>query len=417
MPAADSILDALKRTPGNILGGGADLANLALGVIAGKGIGGLVDKPVGGSSWINEKFGLAEGNAVQTAVETALSMVSPGALAKGAIVGGTAALAMANMAGGAKAGAKLAKGLGASQRGVIAPASGLLDFKDFNKAKKLIDAGKEAEAYTAYKVYRDPVTQELLKVIPDTGASLKTDAFKTAVSSLSLRPEAPRPLSIYKSATNAPTTLTETIRHPELFAAVPELSNVPVSGGLKFANKSIYPSVGNAVYTEFLPGKGVPGAMALGQEVGGVNPFERMLSKILHETQHGIQGIYDMPRGGMPDEFLFDAARVQEAIANLQTLRAGGKHATGYATDVLNKVLADAQKNYESLPGEVQARLVQHQFENRDYTTNPLDIMKAMGIIPEAMIEASKRLPVDLTPDVQRILDVYAPKQIKGQTP
>jgi hypothetical protein len=73
-----AVWNALKRTPGLLAGGPVDLANLVLGAITGKGIAGLVKKPVGGSESINEAFGMpASKDAFQQGVEAVTGMLSP----------------------------------------------------------------------------------------------------------------------------------------------------------------------------------------------------------------------------------------------------------------------------------------------------------------------------------------------------
>ena len=115
-PAAKAVWEAVKRTPGLIAGGPVDVANLALGLLSGKGLEGLSAKPVGGGEWINEFFGLKQNkDALQQGTEAALSMLSPGGVAKGAALGGASLLGMLKIlnAGGAKPAGKSAEQLGA----------------------------------------------------------------------------------------------------------------------------------------------------------------------------------------------------------------------------------------------------------------------------------------------------------------
>lgn len=114
------LVEALKRTPGNILGGGVDVANLLLGLVTGKGLKGFVDNPVGGSESINQAVGLKQGqDPAQQAAEAVLGMFSPGSMvaqaAKTAGIGGAAVLGMLKTlnAGGAKPTGKGAKETGA----------------------------------------------------------------------------------------------------------------------------------------------------------------------------------------------------------------------------------------------------------------------------------------------------------------
>jgi hypothetical protein len=59
-----------------------DLSNLVLGVLSGKGLSGVAEKPVGGSAWLNEKFGIQGEGLISDAVEMAGSSVNPAGLAK-----------------------------------------------------------------------------------------------------------------------------------------------------------------------------------------------------------------------------------------------------------------------------------------------------------------------------------------------
>jgi hypothetical protein len=377
--AGQTIWQALKRTPGLIAGGAVDVANLAMGALVGKGLEGLSAKPVGGGEWINEKFGMpASKDAFQQGTEAALSMLSPSGMAK-AMIFPAAAI-----------GAKL---------------------KDVRAAQQLIKSGKANEAYATYKMYEDPVTGEVLKVIPDTGASLNTSnpALDITQPWFSFSgPEVPISVSMDLLARQP---LSAVLDHPAAYAAMPALKNVDVTRRFRDSKGNIqYPAENSG--TSFTTTAGKP-EISIGQHIRSAqisNPVDELIQTLLHEGQHVVQDAYSMPKGGNYKQFLAEPERVGQALRELQRLEKEGKVATGYATDVLKKVFNESFDLYQSIPGEVQARLVELQRATKDYTTHPLDLMKSMGVDASTMQRATTRPQLDLHPDVQRILDIYAPK-------
>lgn len=115
------LVEALKRTPGNIVGGGVDIANIALGLLTGKGFDGLVDKPAGGSKSINESFGMKQSqDPAQQAAEAVMGMFSPGSMAaQGAKTVGIGGAAVLGMLKALNAGGAAPAGKSASQTGAI----------------------------------------------------------------------------------------------------------------------------------------------------------------------------------------------------------------------------------------------------------------------------------------------------------
>lgn len=378
-PAGQAIWQAVKRTPGLIAGGAVDVANLALGLLAGKGLDGLSAKPVGGGEWINEQFGMsASKDALQAGTEAALSMLSPGGMAKA----------------------------------MIFPAAAIgTKLKDVRAAQQLIKSGKANEAYATHKMYEDPVTGEILKVVPDTGASLNLSNPAMAVSMPHVTPFGPDvPVSVTMDV-SAKQPLSALLNHPDIYAFMPELKDVAVAR--KFITPqgtAQYPDVNSG--TSFVTVQGNP-AISVGQHIRSKevrNPADELIQTLLHEMQHVVQGANAMPKGGNYKQFLAEPERITQAARELKRLEVEGKVATGYATSVLNKLLDESFKLYQNLPGEVQARLVETQRATKDYTTHPLDIMKSMGVDIPAMEKASTLPKLDLDPEVQRILDIYAPR-------
>ena len=378
-----AVWNALKRTPGLLAGGTVDLANLVLGAITGKGMDGLVSKPIGGSESINEAFGMpASKDAFQQGVEAVTGMLSPGGAAKAIIIP-----------------AALAK----------------MTIKEIKSAQSLINSGKADEAYKTHKVYEDPVSGELLKVIPDTNAKLSNQKFEIFTAPTTRG--TPTPLTVSLGTLSPQTTLAEGLLHPELYATMPDIGSTLLGaytqrkmGGIKD-----YAELESA---HFVPGNvNMPPQIAAGMTskyVGSLvnpeNPLTTMVSNILHETQHTVQNKTGMPQGGTATQFLADSNRINRAQKEIEAQWATGKKATGYARSVLEKVTDAAFTNYKNLPGEVQSRLVQLQYMTGDYDTHPLVLYQQLGGDLTKMLKAESRPKLDLDPEVQKILDIYAPR-------
>lgn len=389
-----------------------DLANLVMGLATGKGLQGFVKEPTGGSESINKLFGLGKEQApTSDLLEAVLGMVNPSSAVKGAAI---SAAALLPMMARAQKGVRIT-GPGASQRGIIGPAMAFgAKRSDVKEAEQLIAAGKDAEAYKKFSIYADPTTGQLLKVLPDTDAKLNLDKLKWTESQGYNGPTPPIALRFEAGTPNTP--LPNVISHPSLYKVAPEMQDTVIGRSIPHAN--FFPGVGEAAYLQ--PARGEPATIALGQTLASSAPqgntVAQLLSNALHEIQHGIQYTFGMPPGGTYRQFFADRDRFDEAAAGLKAANAGGT-ATAYAEGVLKNAKQEAFKRYSNLPGEVQARLVQKQFETGDYTTHPYDLLREMGIDLQALKpDAFAGHQVDLTPEVQRILDIYAKPQ-KGKTP
>jgi hypothetical protein len=140
------------------------------------------------------------------------------------------------------------------------------------------------------------------------------------------------------------------------------------------------------------------------------NPMTAMVSNILHETQHAVQNKTGMPQGGTATQFLADSNRINRAQKEIEAQWTTGKKATGYARSVLERVTDEAFDLYKNLPGEVQSRLVELQYVTGDYDTHPLVLYQQLGGDLTKMLKAESRPKLDLDPEVQKILDIYAPR-------
>lgn len=370
-------MECTEKNSGILAGGAADIGNLALGLITGRGAKGLVDKPIGGSESINEAFGMPKSSSTtQNIAEGVLSMLSPGGAAKAIIL-------PAAMAG--------------------------TSIKNLRAAQTAINAGKAEEVYRAQKIYADPVTGELLKVIPDKDASLNLNNLKIT-NSFDLNVGPSPPSQVTYSAMAPQTQLSNILNHPELYKFLPELGETNFSAGIQFPGSGKLPKfLGDREGGFVRPVGPYKPQIAVGAATGG-NTYNDYLSTLLHEVQHNIQFATNMPGGGNLAQFFSQPKeRYSDAAQLLSNLRKTGNYSTGYANKILVDAINEAGLRYKNIPGEVQSELVQRQFETGDYTTHPIKLMQAMGKNVEAMKRAETRIPVDLDNVVQDMLDLYAP--------
>ncbi len=202
-----------------------------------------------------------------------------------------------------------------------------------------------------------------------------------------------------------PITMGEMYDHPALFAAYPELKDMPIKpnegaiGGYSPKNKDI----------------------TVGTELG-LTPDDTLQKQVLHETSHRIQGDEGMARGGAPSEFMDDLVKRKEDAdivikdANEQMRRnveiRDRLEADGASPEILAPyekdyqdliaqkmaVLDDAQidplidstKQYEKLAGEAEARVVSHRMQMTDAeraAEPPWQTLERMeGLKPEDLI-------------------------------
>ncbi len=333
--AGQTIWQALKRTPGLIAGGAVDVANLAMGVLAGKGLEGLSAKPVGGGEWINEKFGMpASKDAFQQGTEAALSMLSPGGLAKGALIGGTAALTMANMAGG-KAGEKLVKGLAGNQRGVIVPLTASNEIAKTLGIEKVVDRaedmaktgesawkiGVESEQALAaarnpggaMSVFVGPDGIPRLKIDPAVASIPKSAGIKTVPAWYGTRTAAKLPNSMLagKDELLGPEIpLSDILYHPSLYNISPTARTATVGHSALldlFGGSGGYSATNNMIS---LP------RTSLGPARIKNDPMGYLLETLLHESTHLLQMENKVRSGG--------SAKIDSILRNITEAETSG---------------------------------------------------------------------------------------------
>lgn len=348
-----SLLDAIKRTPGNIVGGPADLSNLILGALAGKGISGFVAQPVGGSNWINSRFGLESTKTLadQTA-EAVLGMATPSGMAKGAVLG--LSPLVASLAAGMKGvnvGTNLSK-----QAGVIAPINkhvadtlGIQSVVDrvlsmAAEGKSTWKSGVESEKALremrnpggALSVFIGPEGIPRLKIDPavaQLAPSFKSKLFESYRST-------PRDNSFVRLPSNmhykneewlgAPVKLSDIMLHPSLYDISPTLANADVrtsllvdaSGALGAYNKNL--NTITLPITAFAPHK-------LAND-----PVGSLLETLLHESTHGLQAAAKVREGGSPE--------VADLVKQLTAARTQGSYRSPDQLDQLQKYIENIGK-------------------------------------------------------------------------
>ena len=405
------LVEALKRTPGNIAGGGVDVANLLLGLLTGKGLKGFVDKPVGGSESINQAVGLKQGqDPAQQAAEAVLGMFSPGSMAtqaaKTAGIGGAAVLGMLKTlnAGGARPAGK-----SASQRGMIIPAVGSgksdLTVKELTDAQKLIAAGKEAEAYDKYKVFipaHPAYGGELLRVIDDSKNRLTSNRLvsvpgqESDLSMKMLEAKGGTPASFVGESNRDMydyASLGNLLNAPELYLStskiVPELKNIPVVGSM-YGQPPIAPGTGYYY----------PGEKAIG--LGPASPFA-LHSTLLHEIQHAIAEAAGLP-AGMPGghRSLYGGQEITNKFlsAKKQTDKLPDNDPRRQA---MQSASEEAFSGYMTDPGEVLSRITQRMFETGNYLVSPNELMKRPELTPFVFMGP----PKTLSPEIQQIIQQF----------
>lgn len=321
------------------------------------------------------------------------------------------------------------------------------------KAVKMEKAGASAdEIYQATKTYRDPLTNSIKQVIPDTGAE-----FKSGAVTVTKGPENPF------GAHNNPSRVGQLTHDIFTEKSLGDILSHPFMDELM--------GVENAKVSRLIMSPGILGSYTPDKDTirlaGGKDP-NKMLSTLLHETQHALQARAGTQGGGNTEMFFeypeifnahrtnatrlnsvleneFDAAfknspglegfsspsftldrlmkesewggvtgeRAEEALAKipLKTFKAyAAVKDSKDASRVLRKAQQDAFQGYENLLGEAEARLVQTQHRLDDYTTHPLKLMaEELGVrvdeLPKVLIgDVTEIKPLDLTPEVREAM-------------
>jgi hypothetical protein len=373
-----SLFEAAKKLPAQVIGGGVDLTNVALGgfaniadIVQGKPITreigeGLVKKPIGGTEHLNDVFGISNASSglLEDSTGAVLNVLTP----SGAVTGATKA--------------------------IIGAAVVLKSPKMIEVAEAALKAGTSPEQVFKYTgIYKGPVDNSLKAVIDDSTSKLNL-ANVTRTTPLGntrvldqVGPENP----VFSMSLNGTKTLPEVLDHPELYKKYPELLETTVSGGAGM-NSANHSAELNHI------------------QVGSFNSAQTLQSALLHETQHAIQTIEGFSQGASAIHFLpgqtefFTSLNKVKGAALEYKIKAGQeigitpemveKYATilqssapkqlkdsdtfkmylrtRNAQTVANTVQRDAYESYKKVGGEAEARAVQRMFEERTGPSFPL---------------------------------------------
>lgn len=376
MNALEELISGIKKVPTAIAGGPVDLSNMVLGLISGRGLQGVSEKPVGGSAWLNEKFGIQGSGPISDAVELLGSSINP-----------------------ASAGKSLA---------VLVPAIVTKEANTVLKARQALKRGEAAQqVFSETGIYQNPGLQtELMAVISDANSRLKMDMLGRE-EGLQATMGGPGMRVFVESG--ARDNLSDILEHPELFSKVPELKDIKV--------RSLFGGFEEAAYN--------PATKTI--SMGAFTKPEKFQSTLLHETQHAIQDIFDLPTGGSPTMFFQDVKSFDEASSTIRELRnelsnkilegSISKNDASYLQNVMddwsntfNIARHKSFQNYYALAGEAEARTVQRMFENpRLSTAFPPEVTDQdlfnRGLSMEQLLNPQGLLPqVDNNPVIQAIV-------------
>ena len=305
-PAGQAIWQAVKRAPGLIAGGAVDVANLALGLLSGKGLSGLSAKPVGGGDWINEQFGMtASKDALQQGTEAALSMMSPGGMAKAIIIGLPA---------------KLAKDIGISkiaEQAYRTQATTRDRFKTALESQQALNAQRNPEGiqslfYGPDGKLRAVVSNEQARIAasaPVQGITGATVGPRNTSASLRIDPAIPD---------YTPFALSDFLLHPNMYNLVPELAQAKVQVNPILDMFGVLGQVNPTTNLISLP------RYTYGSAPSAADPLGSLLNTVLHESGHVAQSAGGLRGGSAPSTtMLLDSlreAKTKGSFKNLNTL-------------------------------------------------------------------------------------------------
>jgi hypothetical protein len=181
----------------------------------------------------------------------------------------------------------------------------------------------------------------------------------------------------------------EAFDHPELFRQYPQLADLPV----RFMDLG----AGNAGVLYKNDATRQPAFM----QINSMDPVAEQLKTFLHEGQHGIQMLEDLPGGAQVSDFLADDYPARRA--ELERRANAGEDVTKPWTE-MDKEYLEAWEKYQKVPGEVEARNVE---DRHDMTAE-----MAKQIMPSGAQGASIPAPVQWTwPNILSALAGLQPEQ------
>ena len=299
-----SIVKGVERLPGNLVGAPVDISNLVLGAVAGKGMSGFVDWPVGGSEQLNSMFGLGNPERIptaQTITEIVTGFVNPATAAKTAMIVG---LPIAMRTGRA-----------------------MEKFSEMEKAGAHV-----AEIFAGTNIFTGSHDKLLRTVIDDTPAMIRSSAL--------IEHEGNKFVGMNKK-------VGDLIDHPELFKQYPDLKNIKVDVMKGKPGEAAYNSKSNTVF------------------LAGAPDTERIKKSLLHELQHAVQSREGFSRGTNISAQLGDSG--VEVISTLRKeMETASPEQTTILQEKLRNILEGAQNRYLKAPGEQEASFTEINANNPD---------------------------------------------------
>lgn len=319
------VIKGIQRTPGNIAGGPVDLVNLVMGAVSGKGFDGFDAKPVGGSEWINEKFGLGSGGGVpslaQASTEIAAGLVNPATATKSMIIG----LPIAMRTG-----------------------------KAMDTFAEMERAGKPAhEIFKETNIFAGSKDGLLRTTLSDANARVNINAFE-------------KHDGLYYVKHGA--KLGDVLDHPELYKEYPHFKDFPVdilAGG----------KPGEASFT--------PATREL--KFAGISDVVELKKTILHEVQHGVQRSERFTGGSsVPTELGEEGVRKVNALESLLKSGKFGKPGEETIKARIAAIKGNAMQKYKANAGEQEASLAElTSAYSKDYLDEVIQQMLSEGRDPQ----------------------------------
>lgn len=294
-PILAQIVRGIQRTPGNIVGAPVDITNLLMGAMAGHGLSGFVERPVGGSESINSLFGLDNKPTdpiptAQGVTEFVTSLVNPSGISKAMIVG----LPMVMRTGAA-----------------------------MEKFAQMEQAGKSAaEMFKETKIYAGEKDKLLRTALSDKDAIVNEKAF-----------------DIYqgKIYPNNAMTVGDVLKHDKLFEQYPQLKNIKVDVMRGEPGEAAYNPAKNTIF------------------LAGANGYTEIRRAILHELQHGVQKTEGFSRGtSIPEQLGATGRDIVSQLRKEQAVATSDKQKS-VLQEKIDALMNGAAQRYKHAPGEQEA--------------------------------------------------------------
>ena len=329
------------------------------------------DNPVGGSKWINGKFGLGESTGTADDItQLVTGFMSPG-----------------NM-------------LTAAKTAIFVPALLATNAATAERATKVLRLGMDRQTvYNTTGLFEGMEANSPLKaVISDAGATFTTGNAGSIIRSNLNTYKTEVPHAFYSSLPEGEFKLSDVINHKELFDAAPWTKDIPINGRAAW----------NSGVSQITPG----GKISVGQsnvlsQKGGTEAGadEAFMSVLLHEVGHTVDNAYGFARGGNPGMFVRNADKI--SIAKSRAYSAKDPESEKILAELLNT----SHAHYLNIPGELSSSTVQHMRANLSDTTSPNILMEQLAKKTGTPITFAESYPnikkLDDGEDIKNILAKY----------